>query len=120
MRTEQLAGTLEEQCAFLYQMAQEKMAQGNYTGAAHVLQEIIKHAPTYENAAALLVEVKQKKREQRNLLFAALFGAAILVGAGTVIQVPNDFIFILLAVIGAVVGFVVGSFFIGRRQQSIT
>ena len=115
MRTEKLAGTLEEQCAFLYQLAHQKMGEGNYTGAAHVLQEIVKYAPTYKDAAQLLADVQQRKREQRNLLLTALLGAALFVGAGTVAQVPNDLIFILLAVIGAVVGFGVGGLFWGRR-----
>jgi hypothetical protein len=120
MPREKLAGTLEEQCAFLYQLAEEKITQGNYTGAAHLLQEIVKHAPTYKDAAQMLVVVKQKKREQRNLLFSALFGAALFIGIGTVLQLSNDFIFILLAVIGAIVGFVVGNLFVGRRQQNST
>jgi hypothetical protein len=118
MRTEKLTGTLEEQCAFLYQLAQQKMAEGNFTGAAHVLQEIVKHKPTYKDAAQLLATVQQRKREQRNLLVLALIGAALFVGVGTIAQVSNDLIFILLAVIGAVVGFGVGSLFVGRQQQS--
>lgn len=120
MRTEKLAGTLEEQCAFLYQLAQDKMAEGNYTGAAHLLSEIVKHDPTYEDAASMLVEVKQQKRTQRNLLLTAILGASLFVGIGTVVQIPNDLIFILLAVIGAVVGFGVGSLFIGRQGKPAT
>lgn len=61
MPKQTLTGTLEEQCEFLYQLAQEKMAQGNYTGAVHALQEVTKHAPTFRDAAALLREAKQKK-----------------------------------------------------------
>ncbi|MEZ4616322.1 MAG: hypothetical protein R2867_12585 [Caldilineaceae bacterium] len=117
MRTEKLAGSLEEQCAFLYRLAQEKIAQGNYTGAAHVLNEIVKHAPSFQDAAQLLQEVKQKKREQRNLLLFSLLGAALFIGVGTVTQVANDFLLLLLAVVGAVIGFGLGTIFVGRRKQ---
>lgn len=120
MRTEKLAGTLEEQCAFLYQLAQNKMAEGNYTGAFHLLQEIVKYDSSYKDAASMLAEVKQRKREQRNLLLTALLGASLFVGIGTVVQIPNDLIFILLAVIGAVVGFGIGSLFIGRQGKPAT
>ncbi|HMN31708.1 MAG TPA: hypothetical protein PKE45_26400, partial [Caldilineaceae bacterium] len=52
-----LTGTLEEQCEFLYTMAVEKMAQGNYTGAVHALKEVVKHAPDFRDAQALLDHV---------------------------------------------------------------
>ena len=120
MRTEKLAGTLEEQCAFLYELAQNKMAEGNYTGAAHLLNEIVKYDPGYENAALLLAKVKQQKRSQRNLLLTAILGASLFIGLGTIFQISNDLIFILLAVIGAVVGFGVGSLFIGRQGKPAT
>ena len=115
MPTQTLTGTLEEQCAFLYQLAQEKSAQGNYTGAVHLFQEIIKHAPDYRDTVQLLVETKRKKAEQRNLLLSGLLGAMLAVGVGTVLQIPNDLLFILLAVVGAVLGFIVGNAFMGRR-----
>ena len=118
MPTKTLTGTLEEQCAFLYQLAQEKSAQGNYTGAVHLFQEIIKHAPDYRDTVQLLAETKRKKAEQRNLLLSGLLGAMLAVGVGTVLQIPNDLLFILLAVVGAVLGFIVGNAFVGRRKQT--
>ena len=117
MRTEKLSGSLEEQCEFLYQLAQEKMAEGNYTGAYHILQEILKHVPDYKEAPQLLHHVKQKKGEQRTLLFTGLFGAILFTGIGTLLQVSNDLIFILLAIFGIIVGYVVGSFLLARRQN---
>ena len=117
MRTQTLTGTLEEQCAFLYQLAQEKLAQGNYTGAAHVLQEIVKHLPNYRDAAQLLAETKRKKAEQRNLLLSGLLGAVVAVAIGTWWQLSNDLLFILLAIVGTVIGFVVGNLLIGRRHN---
>lgn len=112
-----LTGTLEEQCAFLYDLAQEKMAQGNYTGAAHALQEIVKHAPDFRDAAVLLQEVKRRKREQSRLVLISFAGAILFIGAGTLWNVPNDFWFLILAVVGALLGFVVGSAWLSWRKR---
>ena len=110
MPKQTLTGTLDEQCEFLYNMAQEKMAQGNFTGAVHLLKEIIKHAPQYRDAASLLVEAKRKKSIQTTLLVAAFVGAALFIGIGTRLEVRNDFVFLILAVVGAIVGFGAGNF----------
>jgi hypothetical protein len=113
-----LSGTLEEQCEFLYQLAQEKMTQGNYTGATHALQEIVKHAPTFRDAAALLDEAKQKKAEQRSLLFSAMGGAALFIALGTILQLPNDWLFLTFAIVGALLGFAIGNVFEIRKRRN--
>ena len=118
MPKQKLTGTLEEQCEFLYQLAQEKMVQGNYTGAVHALEEIVTHAPTFRDAAGLLQRAKQKKIEQRNLLFSALAGSALFIAAGTVLQLPNDWLFLLFAVSGAIVGFSIANFIELRKRQN--
>ena len=110
MPKQTLTGTLDEQCEFLYNMAQEKIAQGNFTGAVHTLREIQKHAPQYRDVAILLTEAKRQKSAQSLLLVAAFLGAALFVGIGTFLKLPNDFLFLLLAVVGAVIGFGVGNF----------
>jgi len=110
MPKQTLPGTLEEQCDFLYNMAQEKMAQGNFTGATYALKEIVKHVPNYRDAAVLLVEAKRHKATQTTLLLAAFVGAALFIGVGTFLQIGNDLLFLLLAVVGAVVGFGIGNF----------
>lgn len=104
-----LTGTLEEQCAFLFNLAQEKAAVGNYSGAKHALKEILKHAPNYPGAAELMVKVSKGKQEQ-NMMLAFVFGFAVIaVAIGTIWQVPNDLWFIGLIVAGAIVGFLVGN-----------
>lgn len=104
-----LTGTLEEQCAFLFNLAQEKAAVGNYSGAKHALKEILKYAPDYPGAADLMEKVRKGKQEQ-NMMLAFVFGFAILaVAVGTWMQVPNDLWFIGLIVVGAVTGFLVGN-----------
>ena len=117
MPKQKLTGTLEEQCEFLYQLAQEKMSQGNYTGAVHALVEIVTHAPTFRDAAVLLQVAKQKKSEQRRLLFSALGGASLFIGIGTILQLPNDWLFLLFAVVGAFVGFGIANYIEIRRDQ---
>jgi uncharacterized membrane protein AbrB (regulator of aidB expression) len=117
MPKQTLAGTLEEQCEFLYQLAQEKIAQGNYTGAVHALNEVVKHAPTFRDASALLAAAKKKKAEQRRLLFAALGGSFVFIAVGTFLQLPNDWAFLAFAVVGALIGFGVGNFFEMRKRH---
>ncbi len=117
MPKQMLTGTLEEQCEFLYRVAQEKMAQGNYTGAVHALKEIVKYAPDYRDAQALLVEARQRKAAQSALLWWGLAGGALFIGVGTVLQVRHDLIFLLLALVGALVGYGVGTFFVRLRVR---
>ena len=74
MAKQVLAGTLEDQCEFLYILAQEKMAQGNFTGATYALKEIVKHKPDYRDAATLLAEAKRQKSKQSGLLLSGFLG----------------------------------------------
>lgn len=114
-----LTGTLEEQCEFLYTLAEQKMAQGNYTGAVHALKEIVKYAPEYRDAARLLAVAQQRKREQSILLWYATGGAALFVGIGTLLQVGNDFLFLGLMVLGGIVGFFVGNYILSFRRRDV-
>ena len=104
-----LTGTLEEQCAFLFSVAQEKMAAGNFTGAIHALKEILKHAPAYPGAQALMAQAKRRKREQGLLLWGSFAGAIVAIFFGTLRQLPNDLWLLALALAGAGVGFLVGN-----------
>jgi len=76
----------------------------------HTLQEIYKYAPQYRDVAALLTEAKRQKSTQNLLLVTTFLGATLFVGIGTFLKLPNDFLFLLLAVVGAVIGFGVGNF----------
>ncbi|MCL4861100.1 MAG: hypothetical protein KJZ93_16910 [Caldilineaceae bacterium] len=114
-----LEGTLEEQCEFLYNMAQEKMAQGNFTGAVYALNEVVKHAPRFRNAQALLAEARMRKAAQRRLLIAGILGAVLFVGVGTLMRLPNDLMFLALAGVGAVVGYGVGNWIESFRHHPV-
>ena len=71
MPKQKLTGTLEEQCEFLYDLATQKASEGNYTGAAHALQEIVKYKPDFRDAQQLLTEMKERKSEQTFLVLMA-------------------------------------------------
>ncbi len=117
MAKQLLQGPLEEQCEFLYQLAQEKIEAGNYTGAAHALKEIVKHAPEYKDAAELLRVVKKRKAEQRNMLMISLLGAIIFVMLASSAGLPNDFWMLGAALIGLVVGFGVANLLYSFRRR---
>jgi hypothetical protein len=104
-----LSGTLDEQCEFLYDLALEKMQQGNFTGAVHALKEVVKHNPGFRDADAILAEAKERKAEQNQLLWFVFGGAALFVFLGTTIQIGNDFLFLGLIAVGALLGFFLGN-----------
>lgn len=110
-----LTGTLDEQCEFLYNLALEKMQQGNFTGAIHALKEIVKHNPGFRDASAVLAEAKRRKAEQGRMLWFVFGGAALFVFAGTVFQVGNDLLFLALIAAGALLGFLMGNLVQGLR-----
>ena len=104
-----LTGALEEQCDFLYALAQEKMSEGNYTGAYHALKEVVKHAPQREEAVALLAVAKQRKSEQTRLLLLSLAGAVLFVGIGSAARLSNDLWLMALGFVGLLVGYGIGN-----------
>jgi hypothetical protein len=109
MPTQKLTGTLEEQCEFLYNLAEQKLADGNYTGAVHALKEIVKYKPDYKDAQQLLRQAKERKSEQAFLVWMGLGGMAVFILIGTVVGVPNDLYFLVLAGIGLVAGYIAGT-----------
>src|SRR5688500_3754564 len=100
-----LSGTLDEQCEFLYDLALEKMQQGNFTGAVHALKEVVKHNPGFRDADAILAEAKERKAEQNQLLRVVFVGAALFSFLRTTIDIWNDFFFLGVIAVGALSGF---------------
>ncbi len=119
MTKQLLTGTLDEQCEFLYKLANEKMEQGNYTGAIHALSEIAAYAPDYKDAADLLALAKRRKSEHRNLLLWALLGLSVFIALGSMLGLPNDLYLLAFAVVGALVGYGIGDLAgrYGRRSS---
>jgi hypothetical protein len=114
-----LTGSLDEQCEFLYTLAQTKMQQGNYTGAVHALKEITKYKPGYRDTAQLLAEAQRRKSDHTALLVCTFGGAALFIGIGTWLQVGNDLIFLALALVGGLLGYFVANWVRSMRRQSI-
>lgn len=110
MPKQKLTGTLEQQCEFLYGLAISKMAQGNYTGAKHALEEIVKYKPDYRDAQALLAEVSRKKSDQTFLIIMAIMGAVVGVAVGSLGQLGNDLVLLALAGVGALLGYGAGNY----------
>lgn len=110
MPKQKLTGTLEQQCEFLYGLAISKMAQGNYTGAKHALQEIVRHKPDFRDAQQLLDEVSRKKSDQTFLIVMAMVGAAGGVAVGSLGQLGNDLVLLVLAGVGALLGYGAGNY----------
>lgn len=118
MPKQELSGSLEEQCEFLYQLAVDKMAQGNFTGAAHALKEIVKYKPDFRDAADLLVEARKRKAEQRNLILLSLLGLSGGIFVGSQMNVANDLLLFVYAAAGALVGYAVGNLIYSFRRSS--
>ena len=119
MPKELLSGTLDEQCAFLYDLGREKMGQGNYTGAIHAFREIVKYAPDFRDTAELLEEAQRRKKEQRFLIVSAMVGAIVLVAVGSALSLRNDLYLLVFALTGALLGYVVGNVLNSRRQSRV-
>lgn len=112
-----LTGSLDEQSAFLYDLAVRKMGEGNYTGAVHALDEIVKHNPGYRDAVELLLEARKRKSVHSWLLWFAIVGAVIGIAAGTLSGMPNDLYLLGLGLVGALVGYLVGNYTLGLRGR---
>lgn len=110
MPKEKLTGTLDEQCEFLYGLAVTKIAQGNYTGAKHALEEIVKYKPNYRDARQLLAQVSHKKSDQTFLVVMAILGGCIGVALGSYFKAPNDLVLLVLAGVGGILGYGAGNF----------
>ncbi len=117
MPKQKLTGTLEQQCEFLYGLAITKMAEGNYTGAKHALAEIVKYKPDYRDAQQLLVQVSRKKSDQTFLVVMAFVGAAVAVAVGSLGQLGNDLLLLVLAGIGALLGYGLGNYIRSFRAR---
>lgn len=117
MPKQTLHGSLDEQCDFLFTLAQEKMEQGNFTGAFHALKEIVKHNATYPGAKELLAEAKKRQSEQRFLLLCGFAGAALGIAGASIANFSNDLWMLATAGVGLVVGYGVGNLINSFRRR---
>lgn len=117
MPKQKLTGTLEQQCEFLYGLAITKMAEGNYTGAKHALEEIVKYKPDFRDAQELLKQVRRQKSDQTFLILMSMLGAVIGIAIGSLGRLGNDLVLLLLAGVGALLGYGVGNYIRSFRAR---
>lgn len=118
MSKQLLTGSLDEQCDTLIRIAQDKMSEGNYTGAYHALKEVVKYRPDHQDALALLAVAKVRKSEQTRLLLISLVGAILFVGIGSVARLTNDLWLLVLGFVGLLVGYGIGNLLNSLRRTA--
>lgn len=116
MAQHQLSGTLEEQLATVYDMVEERMSQGKYSGAVHYAKEIIKADPNYRDIEDILRRAKQAKREQSFTLSISLVGAVIVVAITRWLGLTEDWQSLFFALIGLILGFIAANWHFSRRR----
>lgn len=116
MPKEQLQGPLEDQLAVVYDIVQQRMATGRYSGAVHYAKEIIKHDPNYRDIQELLRAAQTAKRQQSILLSASLLIAILAVAITRWLGWTQDWLSLIVAALGALLGFLLANFLLSRRK----
>lgn len=102
-----LTGSPEEQADQLYDLAEEAMAQGRYSGAYRYWQEIEKALPGYRDVPERLAEANLARREQRFLIMGALAGAVVLLFIARSLGAERELVLLGAAVLGLLVGWLI-------------
>lgn len=118
MAKQQLSGTLEEQLAAVYEIVEQRMAEGKYSGAAHYAKEIIKVDPNYRDIQTLLPQAQQAKRQQTLTLVASLLVAILGVAAASVAGFDRDWQMLLAGFIGLLFGYLLSIALFVRRPHA--
>ena len=108
MAQQRLKGTVEEQAAQLYEMAQEAMAEGRYTGAYRYLREIERAMPGFQDVPELLAKADHARREQRFLLLSSMAGGIVLIGVARLLGAQSEWLLLGSGAVGLVLGFLTG------------
>lgn len=103
----QLTGTPEEQADQLYDLAEEAMGEGRYSGAYRYWLEIEKALPGYRDVPERLAEANLARREQRFLIMGALLGAVVLVAIARSLGAERELVLLAAAVLGLLVGWLI-------------
>lgn len=114
----ELHGTVEEQAAQLYDLAEEAMEEGRYTAAYRYYQEIERAVPGFRDVPKRLAAARYAKREQRFLLWGSLIGAMLLVILARVLGAENELVFLGAGVAGLGLGFVASQLLFPRIAGS--
>jgi hypothetical protein len=115
-----LTGPVEEQAAQLYDLAVTAMEEGRYSGAYRYFLEIENAVPGFRDVPERLRQADYARREQRFLALGSFAGAIILVIAARLLSVQNELVFLGVAVVGLVLGFLVTLFLYPRLVRRPT
>lgn len=105
MPIKRLEGTVEEQAAQIYDLAAEAMQEGRYTAAYRYYLEIERALPGFRDVPERLAQANYARKEQRSLLMGSLTGAMALIVLARLLGNNNELIFLGVAVLGLVSGF---------------
>lgn len=117
MAKQQISGTLEEQLATVYDIVQQRMADGKYSGAVHYAKEIIKADPNYRDIQQILRSAQQAKRQQSLTLVVSLLAAIVGVIIARFAGFDKDWQMLLAGFIGLLVGFLLVTALFLRRSR---
>ena len=102
--------------AAVYDMVQERMAEGKYTGAVHYAKEIIKVDPNYRDIQDILQQAQRAKREQTWLLAISLVGAMVVVALTRWWGWTRDWQSLVFAVVGLLLSFLIADRLLHLRR----
>ncbi len=105
MPVKKLEGTVEEQAAQIYDLAAEAMQEGRFTAAYRYYLEIERAVPGFRDVPELLAKANFARKEQRSLLLGSITGASVLIVLARLLGNNNELVFLILAVFGLVLGF---------------
>ena len=112
-----LEGTLDEQLATVYDMVQERMANGRYSGAEHYAREIIKVDPNYRDIQEIAATARKAKREQRYTILISFIGSLVAIAITRRLGFTQDWQSLVFAFIGLIIGFLIANYFFGRSDK---
>lgn len=118
MPKQQLSGTLEEQMAALYEIVEQRMAEGKYSGAVHYANEIIKVDPNYRDIQHTLQKARHAKRQQTLTLIASLMTAMVGVAVASFAGFDKDWQMLLAGFIGLLLGYLLAVAIFFRRSPA--
>ena len=114
----QLAGSIDEQLATVYDMVQERLANGRYSGAVAYAKEIVKVDPNYRDIQELLHKAQRAKREQTWGLVVSLVAAVAAIALARWIGLTRDWQMLLFGFAGLLGGFLLAQVWFAFRTRS--
>ncbi|MBX7234228.1 MAG: hypothetical protein K1X65_07580 [Caldilineales bacterium] len=117
MPKQQLTGTLAEQLATVYEIVEQRMAEGKYSGAVHYAQEIIKVDPNYRDIQHVFQQARQARRQQTLTLVASLLVAILGVAIASAAGFDKDWQMLLAGFLGLLLGYLLAIIVFVRRSR---